>query len=50
MKILEDLENGKLLFKGKIIDYNRKLEGGKNPGFIIIKGFAEYESLIIIKI
>lgn len=44
MKSMEEQENGKMLFKGKIVDMHRRIERGYNFGSIIIQGFDEYRN------
>lgn len=39
----KDQENGKLIFKGKVIDLHRRIERGYNFGSIVVQGFEEFK-------
>jgi len=44
MKVIEEKEGGKLLFKGKIVHIETKTEGGHDYGNVLIQGFGVFQS------
>ena len=48
LKVMEDQEGGRLLFKGKVIDLKRVTDGGFNYGNMEIEGFDEYKGKTLI--
>jgi DUF917 family protein len=45
IKSIEEQENGKLIFKGKVVDLHRRIERGYNFGSIKIEGFDEHKDV-----
>lgn len=43
MTVMEEMENAKLIFRGKIIDLDRRIERGYNFGTIKISGFDAFK-------